>query len=171
MIAGILFDGASLWEEYLNIVLAEKFGNDLKHPNNRTGVGAQYLFKNDVNHNRRWVFPDFMIGCDVVKGPIDSAKAIIDAKYKPLNGEIGRDDAFQMLAYLFRFKSKQGFLIYPVKHDETPQEPSCLTLYNDSSVKLTTVPFVVPGSTSSFEEFRAEMEKKEKELQENLNVT
>ena len=168
MIAGILFDGASLWEEYLNIVLAEKFGNDLKHPNNRTGVGAQYLFKNDDNHNRRWVFPDFMIDCNVEKGPIDSAKAIIDAKYKPLNGEVGRDDAFQMLAYLFRFKSKNGFLIHPVKHDEKLQESSCLTLYNDSSVKLTTVPFVVPETIGSFEDFRAEMKKKEEKLKEKL---
>ena len=156
-INGILFNGASLWEEYLNIVLAEKFTNRLMHPNNRTGKGAQYLFKNDDNHNRRWVFPDFMVGCDVTKGQVNSAKAIIDAKYKPLNGEVGRNDAFQMLAYLFRFKSKQGFLIHPVKHDDMPQEPSCMTLYNDSSVKLTSVPFVVPKTTGSFEEFRVKM--------------
>ena len=104
MIAGILFDGASLWEEYLNCVLNEGLKVDLKHPNNRTHEGAQYLFKNDDSQNRRWVFPDFMIGCDKAKGQVDSAKAIIDAKYKPLGGEIGRDDSFQMLAYLFRFK-------------------------------------------------------------------
>lgn len=167
-INGILFNGASLWEEYLNIILAEEFKGRLMHPNNRLGKGAQYLFKNDDNHNRRWVFPDFMIDCDVVKGPIDSAKAIIDAKYKPLNGEIGRDDAFQMLAYLFRFKSKQGFLIYPVKYDEMSQEPSCLTLYNDSSVKLTTVPFVVPETTGSFENFRIEMKNAETALKKNI---
>lgn len=167
-INGILFNGASLWEEYLNIVLGKNFEDRLIHPNNRTGKGAQYLFKNDDNHNRHWVFPDFMIDCNAVKGSIDSAKAIIDAKYKPLNGEVGRNDAFQMLAYLFRFKSKQGFLIHPVKHDEKPQEPSCLTLYNDSSVKLTTVPFVVPETTESFEDFCEEMKKKEGKVKEKL---
>lgn len=168
-INGVLFNGASLWEEYLNIVLAEAFNGRLVHPNNRTGKGAQYLFKNDDNHNRRWIFPDFMIDCDVAKGPVDSAKAIIDAKYKPLNGEVGRDDAFQMLAYLFRFKSKQGFLIHPVKHDEKPQEPSSLTLYNDLSVKLTTVPFVVPETVGSFEEFREKMVESENRMVECLN--
>lgn len=163
-INGILFDGASLWEEYLNIVLGKNFADRLIHPNNRTGKGAQYLFKNDDNHNRRWVFPDFMIDCNVIKGPVDSAKAIIDAKYKPLNGEVGRDDAFQMLAYLFRFKSKQGFLIHPVKHDEVHQEPSCLTLYNDSSVRLTTVPFVVPETTGSFDVFCKAMNEAERKI-------
>ena len=171
MIAGILFDGASLWEEYLNIVLAEKFKNRLMHPNNRTKKGAQYLFKNDENHNCRWVFPDFMIGCDVAKGQVNSAKAIIDAKYKPLNGEVGRDDAFQMLAYLFRFKSEEGFLIYPVKYDEKPQEPSYMTLYNKSSVKLATIPFVVPETTGSYEEFCEKMTDMENKLIKNLNLT
>lgn len=170
MIAGILFDGASLWEEYLNIVLAEVFNGRLMHPNNRTGKGAQYLFKNDDNHNRRWVFPDFMVGCDVTKGQVNSAKAIVDAKYKPLKGEVGRDDAFQMLAYLFRFKSKQGFLIHPVKHDDMLQEPSCMTLYNDSSVKLTSVPFVVPKTTGSFEEFRVKMLAAEEKMKSCLQV-
>ena len=169
MIAGILFDGASLWEEYLNVVFADKFKDCLMHPNNRTGKGAQYLFKNDDNHNRRWVFPDFMVGCDVTKGQVNSAKAIIDAKYKPLKGEVGRDDAFQMLAYLFRFKSKQGFLIHPVKHDEMPQESSSLTLYNDPSVKLATVPFEVPESAGSFEKFREKMVDAENRMVESLN--
>ena len=170
MIAGILFDGASLWEEYLNIVLAEAFNGRLMHPNNRTGKGAQYLFKNDDNHNRRWVFPDFMIDCDVAKGQVKSAKAIIDAKYKPLNGEVGRDDAFQMLAYLSRFNSENGFLIYPVKHDEKPQEPSYLKLYNNEHVKLTIVPFVVPETTNSFNEFCEKMTERESELIGKLNL-
>ena len=164
MIAGILFDGASLWEEYLNCVLNEGLKVDLKHPNNRTHEGAQYLFKNDDSQNRRWVFPDFMIGCDKAKGQVDSAKAIIDAKYKPLGGEIGRDDSFQMLAYLFRFKSKQGFLIHPVKKDEGTQEPKTLTLYNDDTVKLTVVPFVVPDITDSFDAFQGKMQEQEEKV-------
>lgn len=168
-INGILFDGASLWEEYLNIVLEEQFKEKLCHPNNRTGKGAQYLFKNDGHQNRRWVFPDFMIGCNTAKGQVDSATAIIDAKYKQLNGGLGRDDAFQMLAYLFRFKSKQGFLIHPVKFNET-HRASSLTLYNDDSIKLTIMPFTVPEIKGSFEKFRAAMREEENNLKRNLIV-
>ena len=168
-INGILFDGASLWEEYLNIVLEEQFKEKLRHPNNRTGKGAQYLFKNDGHQNRHWVFPDFMIGCNTAKGQVDSATAIIDAKYKQLNGGLGRDDAFQMLAYLFRFKSKQGFLIHPVKFNET-HRASSLTLYNDDSIKLTIMPFTVPEIKGSFEKFRAAMREEENNLKRNLIV-
>ena len=168
-INGILFDGASLWEEYLNIVLEEQFKEKLRHPNNRTGKGAQYLFKNDDHQNRRWVFPDFMIGCNTAKGQVDSATAIIDAKYKQLNGGLGRDDSFQMLAYLFRFKSKQGFLIHPVKFNET-HRTSSLTLYNDDSIKLTIMPFTVPETKGSFEEFRAAMREEENFLKKNLVI-
>ena len=168
-INGILFDGASLWEEYLNIVLEEQFKEKLRHPNNRTGKGAQYLFKNDDHQNRRWVFPDFMIGCNTAKGQVDSATAIIDAKYKQLNGGLGRDDSFQMLAYLFRFKSKQGFLIHPVKFNET-HRTSSLTLYNDDSIKLTIMPFTVPETKGSFEEFGTAMREEEKNLKEKLII-
>ncbi len=168
-INGILFDGASLWEEYLNIVLEEQFKEKLRHPNNRTGKGAQYLFKNDDHQNRRWVFPDFMIGCNTTKRHVDSATAIIDAKYKQLNGGLGRNDAFQMLAYLFRFKSNQGFLIHPVKFNET-HRTSSLTLYNDDSIKLTIMPFTVPETNGSFEEFRAAMREEEKNLKEKLII-
>ena len=168
-INGILFDGASLWEEYLNIVLEEQFKEKLRHPNNRTGKGAQYLFKNDDHQNRRWVFPDFMIGCNTAKGQVDSATAIIDAKYKQLNGGLGRDDSFQMLAYLFRFKSKQGFLIHPVKFNET-HRTSSLTLYYDDSIKLTIMPFTVPETKGSFEEFGTAMREEEKNLKEKLII-
>src|SRR5690606_28925213 len=40
---GLLFDGAWLWEEYLNTVLK----NDFIHPENKTGKNRHYLFEND----------------------------------------------------------------------------------------------------------------------------
>ena len=69
-----------------------------------------------------------------------------------------------MLAYLFRFKSKQGFLIHPVKKDEGTQEPKTLTLYNDDTVKLTVVPFVVPDITDSFDAFQGKMQEQEEKV-------
>ena len=163
MIAGILFDGASLWEEYLNIVLAEKFADRLLHPNNRTGLGVQYLFRDNTNKKIRKIYPDFLIDCDVKEGQVDSAAAIADAKYKRLDEGMDRDDVFQILAYQFRFKSKQGFLIHPVEHNKV-NEPNSMTLYNDESVKLTIVPFVVPETTESFDIFCEKMKDKENKL-------
>ena len=37
---GILFDGAWLWEEYVNTLIGDVF----YHPRNKTGDGAQRLF-------------------------------------------------------------------------------------------------------------------------------
>lgn len=76
---------------------------------------------------------------------------------------------FKMLAYLFRFKSKQGFLIHPVKFNET-HRASSLTLYNDDSIKLTIMPFTVPEIKGSFEKFRAAMREEENNLKRNLIV-
>jgi 5-methylcytosine-specific restriction endonuclease McrBC regulatory subunit McrC len=168
-INGILFDGACLWEEYLNTVLVKKFKDCLIHPNNRTGSGVQYLFKDDNYQKFRRIYPDFLIDCDVKEGTIESAAAIIDAKYKRLDEKIDRDDVYQILAYLFRFKSKQGFLVHPVEYCKVC-EPRNLTLYNDDSVKLTIVPFVVPKTTDSFEEFCTAMKDAEEKMQEKLKL-
>ena len=171
MIAGILFDGASLWEEYLNIVMqeSEEIGKRFLHPNNRTGFGVQYLFRDNTNKKIRKIYPDFLIDCDVKEGQVDSAAAIVDAKYKRLDEGMDRDDVFQILAYQFRFKSKQGFLIHPVEHNKV-NEPNSMTLYNNESVKLTIVPFVVPETTESFDIFCEKMKDKENKLIENLKA-
>ncbi|KAA6316026.1 hypothetical protein EZS27_033607 [termite gut metagenome] len=51
-IYGLLFDGAWLWEEYLNTILRNY---DFKHPENKSGKGAIYLF--EASKCKR--FPDF----------------------------------------------------------------------------------------------------------------
>lgn len=48
---GILFDGAWLWEEYLNTLLRDI---EFKHPENKLGTGAIYLFEHGGQR-----FPDF----------------------------------------------------------------------------------------------------------------
>lgn len=42
---GILFDGAWLWEEYLNTLLSNA---GFKHPENKLGTGAIYLLSMEV---------------------------------------------------------------------------------------------------------------------------
>ena len=94
---GILFDGAWLWEEYVNTLIGEKF----YHPKNKAGEGAQRLFADGYG----LIYPDF-IGRDAEN------RLIADAKYKPLNNISGKD-YLQVLAYMFRFDAKKGFYLYP----------------------------------------------------------
>lgn len=96
-IFGIIFDGAWLWEEYVNLVIRDIF----YHPMNKDGKGQQRLFSN----NHGLIYPDFVSR--------DSGNRIVaDAKYKPINNVHGKD-FLQMLAYMFRFDAKKGIYLYP----------------------------------------------------------
>ena len=96
-IYGILFDGAWLWEEYVNSLIENTF----YHPMNKGGKGAQRLFDGNIG----LIYPDFISR--------DNEKRIIaDAKYKPIDN-IGNRDYLQVLAYMFRFDAKAGYYLYP----------------------------------------------------------
>lgn len=99
-IHGILFDGAWLWEEYINSLIGEFF----YHPMNKGGKGAQRLFAGNIG----LIYPDF-ISRDTEK------RIIADAKYKPV-GNIGNADYLQVLAYMLRFDAQKGFYFYPEVH-------------------------------------------------------
>lgn len=102
-IYGILFDGAWLWEEYLNTLLCEK---GFIHPENKLGSGAIYLFEHGEQR-----FPDFW-----------KHDVVLDAKYKRLatngNGlDIDRNDVHQIMAYMYRLKAPKGGIICPYMGD------------------------------------------------------
>lgn len=99
---GLLFDGAWLWEEYMNSLVDEIF----YHPMNKAAKGSQRLF----DHNRGLIYPDF-ISRDV------DTRVIADAKYKPINN-IGNKDYLQVLAYMFRFDARKGYYFYPESGEE-----------------------------------------------------
>lgn len=101
-IYGILFDGAWLWEEYINLLVGFYF----YHPMNKGGQGAQRLFAGNIG----LIYPDF-ISRDV------NNRIIADAKYKPFDN-IGNRDYLQVLAYMFRFDAKTGYYFYPESTDE-----------------------------------------------------
>lgn len=103
-IYGILFDGAWLWEEYINTLVNGIF----HHPMNKSGKGAQWLFTVDGS-NSGLVYPDFI-------GKISFNRIIADAKYKPLDN-IRNKDYLQVLAYMFRFDAKKAFYFYPETGD------------------------------------------------------
>jgi len=96
-IYGILFDGAWLWEEYMNILIKDSF----YHPMNKSSSGGQRLFSGGVG----LIYPDFI-------GRNPDNRVIADAKYKPVNN-ISSSDYQQILAYMFRFDAKTGYFLYP----------------------------------------------------------
>ena len=96
-IYGILFDGAWLWEEYINSLIGDAF----YHPMNKNGTGAQRLFGGNVG----LVYPDFI-------SKNSETRIVADAKYKPMDN-IGNRDYLQVLAYMFRFDAKAGYYLYP----------------------------------------------------------
>lgn len=99
---GLLFDGAWLWEEYMNSLVDEIF----YHPMNKAAKGSQHLF----DYNRGLIYPDF------ISRDADS-RVIADAKYKPIDN-IGNKDYLQVLAYMFRFDARKGYYFYPEAGEE-----------------------------------------------------
>lgn len=100
-IYGILFDGAWLWEEYINNLIKSNF----HHPMNKSDIGAQRLFSGGVG----LIYPDFISkNCE--------KRIIADAKYKPIKN-ISNRDYLQLLAYMFRFDAKCGYFLYPESSD------------------------------------------------------
>ena len=97
---GIIFDGAWLWEEYIDSLIGELFN----HPMNKGRKGAQQLFTGTTG-KIGLIYPDF-ISRDTEN------RTVADAKYKPISN-IGNADYFQVLAYMLRFEAKKGFYLYP----------------------------------------------------------
>lgn len=129
-IYGVLFDGAWLWEEYLNTTMSKA---GFKHPKNKTREGSIYPFRGQTNRYKR--YPDFMM-----------PGIIADAKYKNLlptsdSSErvydiIQRDDLNQMISYLHITSSKVGIFICPT--EVVLMNPDTGNYYQDDTVTLST---------------------------------
>lgn len=151
-IHGILFDGAWLWEEYLNKLI----GSIFYHPMNKGKKGAQRLFSGNIG----LIYPDF-ISRDTEN------RIIADAKYKPI-GNIGNKDYLQLLAYMFRFDAKQGFYLYPKNGEEENlvlKMNSGLT-YEENVESRTDIQVVkcglnIPANARDYEEFKNKMKASE----------
>lgn len=109
---GLLFDGAWLWEEYLNTLLKDRF----IHPENKTGRNTYHLFENDFKSFQK-IFPDYLSK--------EKPYIVGDAKYIPLEqqrqysefSERATSIYYKTIAYMYRFSSEYGFLLFP--HKET----------------------------------------------------
>ncbi|WP_027217712.1 5-methylcytosine restriction system specificity protein McrC [Butyrivibrio fibrisolvens] len=154
---GILFDGAWLWEEYINTLVEDYF----YHPMNKAGKDKQWLFKGNIG----LIYPDF-IGKDA------NNRIIADAKYKPISNISGHD-YLQVLAYMFRFDAKKAFYFYPEATDESDKE---LWLNKGSTYEEDVVPkddiclikhgLRIPQNSCSYEEFKEEIHNTEIEFME-----
>ncbi len=140
-ICGILFDGAWLWEEYVNTILS-KYG--FIHPENKDDKGRIYLFK-DKSGIR---YPDFY------KDGI-----VLDAKYKRLGdyekvSEVGRDDVHQVITYMTVLSAARGGFIAPL---EKKQEEVPTSHLKGSGKPLSIFGIEISKSASSYADFCEQM--------------
>lgn len=154
-IYGILVDGAWLWEEYLYLLIGEKF----YHPMNKGGKGAQRLFEG----NNGLIYPDFI-------SKNNKNRLIADAKYKP-NENIGNRDYLQVLAYMFRFDAKVGYYLYPEAKgaDDMKLRMNCGSTYEENVMPREDVSIIkhglrIPTDVGEYKEFVAEIKNSEEEF-------
>lgn len=111
-IYGVLFDGAWLWEEYLNTIFT-KTRLEITHAKNKTGENGIAIYKN----GRKCYYPDFYRKTDVAE-----TSFVLDAKYKHLAQDVvnvGRDDLFQMITYMHVLPARHSALLYPIELKES----------------------------------------------------
>ena len=154
-IYGILFDGAWLWEEYINSLIKETF----YHPMNKNGAGAQRLFDRNVG----LIYPDFI-------SRNSETRIIADAKYKPVDN-IGNQDYLQVLAYMFRFDAKTGYYLYPEAEGfaDLKLRMNCGSTYEKNvmprdDISLTKHGLKIPLDAQNYSEFTAKMKVQEQEF-------
>ncbi len=154
-IYGVLFDGAWLWEEYVAELISELF----HHPDNRRHRGTQHLFTEQQNNKKEpEIYPDFI-------SKDKERRIIADAKYKK---ELKNSDYQQLLAYMFRFDAKKGYLLYPEKQskeDVVYRLNRGSTYDSDVSpredVTVVNCGLVIPQDVGDYGVFRKEMQANE----------
>ncbi len=111
-IYGVLFDGAWLWEEYLNTIFT-KAKLVITHAKNKTGENGILLYEN----KRKRLYPDFYRKTGDAKFSF-----VMDAKYKHLGqneDDISREDLFQMISYMHVLPARHCALLYPIELKES----------------------------------------------------
>lgn len=156
---GILFDGAWLWEEYVNLLIGSAF----HHPMNKGGTGAQRLFGGNVG----LIYPDF------ISRDCDNRK-IADAKYKPIDNIKGSDYQ-QLLAYMFRFDAKKGYFLYPQSHIDTVKELelNCGSTYEKNVAPRENIVVLkcglgIPDDANDYLDFKEKIKRNEESLKKNV---
>ena len=161
-ICGILFDGAWLWEEYVNTILANQ---SFAHPQNKLGKGGIHLFEDTDSEGRKHKsgirYPDFY-----------KDDFVLDAKYKRLGSydrvsEVGANDIHQLIAYMGNLKASRGGFISPLESKQDKVPTSHLT---SSTSTISIFGIEVCKTASSYAEFCEQMAEKEQDFVKSLNL-
>ena len=152
---GVLFDGAWLWEEYLNTIL-KKCG--FKHPENKKHKGGFPLFEKEsdddaISKNSRRLYPDFW-----------KDDFILDAKYKHLNNGVGREDLYQVVTYMYCRKAKNGAYVYPFEQESDTTSYELNKTYGYGG-HIHVMPFYVPQSSTTYKSFIEQIAQSEKKIE------
>ena len=152
-IYGVLFDGAWLWEEYLNTLLKDC---GYKHPQNKVFSGRIHLFTD--NSGAR--YPDFF------KDGI-----VLDAKYKRYEDialqRIDGDDLHQVITYMYILSAQYGGLIVPGQYIKSGSRPDPKTLKGyGGSMNIYSI--TVDSPAQDFKAYCLQMSQYEKDFLELL---
>ena len=197
-LAGVVFDGSWLWEEYLNKVMSKApglgVGGELVHPRNKAKEKPLHIYK----PSRHPIYPDFLWRSTSEDKKEQKWEIVLDAKYKKVIAEddggkthfsIARDDRFQMISYMHLTEAVLGVIVCPMTKKESEkvrddlksefkdQTDNCYVeghlLGHGGSIAV--VPFVVPAVKEDFKQYCEAMEGAEtifiKAIQEKLGKT
>ena len=153
-VCGILFDGAWLWEEYVNTILSDI---GFIHPENKLHKGGIYLF--DDHSGVR--YPDFY-----------KDDFVLDAKYKRLGSydkvsKVDRDDVHQVIAYINALHATRGGFVAPL---EQKQEEVPTSRLKDSVSMLSIYGIEISKTASSYADFCEKMKGMEIAFVESLKI-
>ena len=140
---GVLFDGAWLWEEYLNTILS-----GFKHPRNKTGQGHRLLFADGTG----WCYPDFY-----------NEQMVLDAKYKGYDdwNKVQTADLYQVISYLHILKLSYGGFIVPISNSAKQTMDKTL---NGFGGQISIFGLKVDIQAKGFNDYVSEMKKEEQRL-------
>lgn len=153
-IYGVLFDGAWLWEEYLNTLLRDC---GYIHPQNKIYSGRIHLFTDRTGPR----YPDFY-----------KEDVVLDAKYKRYEDialqNIDGDDLHQVITYMYILSARHGGLIVPGQYNKrfSIHEPKTLKGYGGS---MNIYSITVDTSASNFKAYCQQMNQYEQEFINQIN--
>jgi 5-methylcytosine-specific restriction enzyme subunit McrC len=158
---GLLFNGAWLWEEYLNTILKDC---GFIHPENKTKKNGLHLFDGSQR-----IYPDFYK---------ENQNIVIDAKYKSLQNydNIGTGDLYQVITYMYRLQANTGILLYPLQKNDAKEENKVdqFNMNKDSYGGVSAVfekyGMLIPQNEDDYEKFVSQIKTHEEELKNHNGI-
>lgn len=160
-ICGILFDGAWLWEEYVNTLLSK---DGFVHPENKLKKGRIYLFEDFDEEGRLHLsgvrYPDFY-----------KENIVLDAKYKRFEkyekvSQVDRNDIHQVITYMNNQNAKYGGFVVPYEH---AKDKVVTSLLKGRTSHLSIYGLEIYRNAKTYKEFCSGMSLCEKKFFEQLH--